>query len=145
MSASASGGSPGAVNWLSFQRAAGHRPKRKSTRAASAAACVPTWAPVEAAVAEKVSGTQRGLRGGVLRLLIDRVGIAGTHQRLALNTMMFQLYGASGAIFRKNLMDQHTIILGLFSGAGGRFSATARPPPPPLRSGVLAKARSSLV
>ena len=40
--------------------AAGHRPKRKITCAASAAACVPTWAPIEADVAELIAGTQRG-------------------------------------------------------------------------------------
>jgi hypothetical protein len=40
---------------------------------------------------------------------------------LALNTMMFQLYDTSGAIFRRNLMANHPIVLGLFSGAGGRF------------------------
>src|ERR1700741_1958098 len=54
-----------------------------------------------------------------------------TKDVLALNTMMFQLYGASGAIFRKNLMDSHPIILGLFSGAGGRF-ILYRPGQPPL-------------
>jgi hypothetical protein len=32
------------------------------TRAASAAACVPAKAPVEAAVAELIDGTQRGSR-----------------------------------------------------------------------------------
>ena len=42
--------------------AAGHRPKRNTTRAASAAACVPTWAPIEALVAELIAGTQRGFR-----------------------------------------------------------------------------------
>jgi hypothetical protein len=40
---------------------------------------------------------------------------------LALNTMMFQLYDKSGAIFRRNLLAKHPIILGLFSSAGGRF------------------------
>jgi hypothetical protein len=40
---------------------------------------------------------------------------------LALNISMFQLYGTAGAIFRQNLMAKHPIILGLFSGAGGRF------------------------
>ena len=30
------------------------------TRAASAAACVPTWAPFEAKVAVLIAGTQRG-------------------------------------------------------------------------------------
>src|SRR5882724_2167409 len=40
--------------------AAGHNPKRKITRAASAAACVPTCAPFEAKVALLIAGTQRG-------------------------------------------------------------------------------------
>src|ERR1700682_3199601 len=40
--------------------AAGHKPKRNMTRAASAAACVPIWAPVEADVALLIAGTQRG-------------------------------------------------------------------------------------
>lgn len=40
---------------------------------------------------------------------------------LALNQAMFGLYEASGAIFRKNLLEQHPVILGLFTGAGGRF------------------------
>src|SRR5882757_116175 len=75
----ASGGSPGMTSCPSFQRAAchslafgsvgamrhnssaaGHNPNRNTTRAASAAACVPTWAPDEAAVAELIAGTQRG-------------------------------------------------------------------------------------
>jgi hypothetical protein len=40
---------------------------------------------------------------------------------LALNTGMFELYGDAGKIFRKNILSQHPVILGLFSGAGGRF------------------------
>src|ERR1700686_4783470 len=40
---------------------------------------------------------------------------------LALNNSMFQLYAKAGAVFRQNLMAKHPIILGLFSGAGGRF------------------------
>src|SRR5262249_32979808 len=44
-----------------------------------------------------------------------------TRNVLALNTTMFQLYGDAGAVFRHNLMAKHPIILGLFSGAGGRF------------------------
>ena len=42
--------------------AAGHSPKRKITFADSAAACVPTCAPIEAVVTELITGTQRGLR-----------------------------------------------------------------------------------
>ena len=40
---------------------------------------------------------------------------------LALNTMMFELYGNAAAIFQKNILSKHPVILGLFSGAGGRF------------------------
>src|SRR5215470_5849374 len=35
-----------------------------------------------------------------------------TKDALALNALMFQLYDASGAIFRKNLKANHPIILG---------------------------------
>jgi hypothetical protein len=38
-----------------------------------------------------------------------------------LNAAMFSLYGDSGAIFGKNILAQHPVILALFSGAGGCF------------------------
>ena len=95
-----SGGSPGMVSCPSFHcavshclalgsfgfmphnsSAAGQSPKRNMTRAASAAACVPTCAPLEAAVAELIEGTQRGLCARrVLRLLIHGEGVAGGHE-----------------------------------------------------------------
>ena len=40
---------------------------------------------------------------------------------LALNTAMFELYGTAGALFQKNILAQHPLILGMFSGSGGRF------------------------
>ena len=40
---------------------------------------------------------------------------------LQLDTSMFELYGDAGQIFKKNILAEHPIILGLFSGAGGRF------------------------
>jgi hypothetical protein len=40
---------------------------------------------------------------------------------LALNTAMFGLYGDSGKVFQRNILNQHPVILALFSGAGGRF------------------------
>src|SRR5262249_916358 len=77
----ASGASPGMTSCPPFHRAvfhspafgsfgaiphnssaAGHRPKRKVMGGASAAACVPTWAPIEAVLAVLIAGTQRGLR-----------------------------------------------------------------------------------
>src|SRR6202030_1303678 len=45
----------------------------------------------------------------------------GTKNILQLNASMFELYDASGTIFQRNFLAQHPLILGLFSGAGGRF------------------------
>jgi hypothetical protein len=45
----------------------------------------------------------------------------GTKNFLQLNTTMFELYGDAGQVFKKNILAQHPLILGLFSGAGGRF------------------------
>jgi hypothetical protein len=52
---------------------------------------------------------------------------------LALNTMMFELYGDAAGIFQRNLLSKHPVILGLFSGAGGRF-ILYRPNMPPLEA-----------
>jgi hypothetical protein len=40
---------------------------------------------------------------------------------LALNTGMFELYGEAGQLVQGSILAQHPVILGLFSGAGGRF------------------------
>jgi hypothetical protein len=55
----------------------------------------------------------------------------GTKNVLQLNTTMFELYGDAARIFKKNILAQHPVILGLFSGAGGRF-ILYRPGQPPL-------------
>lgn len=44
-----------------------------------------------------------------------------TKDMIALNTGMFELYGNAAKIFQKNILAKHPVILGLFSGAGGRF------------------------
>ena len=44
-----------------------------------------------------------------------------TKDMLALNTGMFELYGDAAKIFQQNILSKHPVILGLFSGAGGRF------------------------
>jgi hypothetical protein len=44
-----------------------------------------------------------------------------TKNMLALNTGMFELYGDAAKVFRTNVLAKHPVILGLFSGAGGRF------------------------
>ena len=54
-----------------------------------------------------------------------------TKNVLALNTGMFDLYGDAAKVFQKNILSQHPVILGLFSGAGGRF-ILYRPGQPPL-------------
>ena len=56
-----------------------------------------------------------------------------TNNVLALNTAMFELYGNAGQVFQKNILAQHPVILGLFSGAGGRF-ILYRPGKPPLEA-----------
>lgn len=65
--------------------------------------------------------------------VVTSPGKAATQNVLALNAAMFDLYGAAGRIFRQNIMAAHPIILGLFSGAGGRF-ILYRPGLPPLEA-----------
>ena len=50
---------------------------------------------------------------------------------LALNTGMFSLYESAGKLVQASILSQHPVILGLFSGAGGRF-ILYRPGQPPL-------------
>ena len=45
----------------------------------------------------------------------------GTKNVLQLNKSMFELYGDAAQIFQRNFLSSHPVILGLFSGAGGRF------------------------
>jgi hypothetical protein len=40
---------------------------------------------------------------------------------IALNTSMFELYGDAAKVFQQNILNKHPVILGLFSGSGGRF------------------------
>ena len=44
-----------------------------------------------------------------------------TKNVLALNRMMFELYDDAAEVFKANILRNHPLILGLFSGAGGRF------------------------
>ena len=48
-------------------------------------------------------------------------GETATNDMLALNTGMFELYGDAAKIFQQNILSKHPVILGLFSGAGGRL------------------------
>src|SRR5262249_11094192 len=43
----------------------------------------------------------------------------GAKNILQLDTSMFELYGNAGQIFKKNILANHPIILGLFSNTGG--------------------------
>ena len=49
-------------------------------------------------------------------------GETATKDVLALNVGMFELYGDASKIFQSNILSQHPVILGLFSGAGGSFT-----------------------
>ena len=52
---------------------------------------------------------------------VSTAAATATKNVLALNSEMFELYGDAGRVFQKNILAQHPVILGLFSGAGGRF------------------------
>ena len=65
--------------------------------------------------------------------VISTPGAAATQNVLALNSAMFDLYGAAGQVFKRNILANHPLILGLFSGAGGRF-ILYRPGQPPLEA-----------
>jgi hypothetical protein len=57
----------------------------------------------------------------------------GDQNVLALNSAMFDLYSTAGRVFQHNILARHPLILGLFSGAGGRF-ILYRPGQPPLEA-----------
>jgi hypothetical protein len=44
-----------------------------------------------------------------------------TKNVLALNSGMFELYGDAAKVFQSNILSRRPVILGLFSGGGGRF------------------------
>jgi hypothetical protein len=48
-------------------------------------------------------------------------GEVAANNVLALNTAMFELYGDAAKLFQQNILAKHPIVLGLFSGNGGRF------------------------
>ena len=61
-----------------------------------------------------------GLKTIVGKLAASPAEIA-TKNVLALNTTMFDLYSTSAQLIKANILAHHPVILGLFSGAGGRF------------------------
>ncbi len=66
-----------------------------------------------------------------------------TKNVLALNSAMFDLYSTSAQLIKANILARHPVILGLFSGAGGRFilyrpgEAPLEAPSPPISYQVL--------
>src|SRR3954470_874972 len=52
---------------------------------------------------------------------------------LALNAGMFELYDSAARVFQQNILSKHPLILGLFSGSGGRL-ILYRPGRPPLEA-----------
>src|SRR5215831_9489101 len=58
---------------------------------------------------------------GIAGTSTSSAGEVATKNILQLNTSMFDLYSEAGLTFRKNILARHPVILGLFSGAGGRF------------------------
>src|SRR6266516_2370820 len=70
-----------------------------------------------AAVAQDLPSYMEPITGRTASSAAD----TATKNILALNTGMFELYDDAAQIFQRNLLSKHPVILGLFSGAGGRF------------------------
>jgi hypothetical protein len=81
----------------------------------------------EVANAEDLPGYMQPIVGHAVSSPED----TATKTVLALNTSMFELYDDAAKVFQKNILNGHRVILGLFSGAGGRF-ILYRPGQPPL-------------
>ena len=64
---------------------------------------------------------------------VPTAAAAARQNVLALNTGMFELYADAGQLVQASILAQHPVILGLFSGAGGRF-ILYRPGQPPLEA-----------
>ena len=73
--------------------------------------------PVRAADPPPVPDYMKVITGATL----PGPAITARNNVLALNTAMFELYGDAGQLVQGSILAQHPIILGLFSGAGGRF------------------------
>ena len=69
----------------------------------------------------------------IVGLTTSTAGETANKNMLALNTGMFELYGDAAKVFKKNILAKQPVILGLFSGAGGRF-ILYRPGMPPLEA-----------
>ncbi len=82
--------------------------------AASIAVALAAGTPAHADVAS----SRLGEIVGVEKASPAEVGVADI---LGLNTTMFELYANAAKAFQKTIQAEHPIILGLFSGAGGRF------------------------
>ncbi len=67
----------------------------------------------------------------IVGAVVPTPAVAARQNVLALNTGMFELYGEAGQMVQGSILAQHPVILGLFSGAGGRF-ILYRPGSPPL-------------
>jgi hypothetical protein len=57
----------------------------------------------------------------IVGAVVPTPAIVARQNVLALNIGMFELYGEAGQLVQSSILAQHPVILGLFSGAGGRF------------------------
>ncbi len=113
------------------------------TKAAMAARCALTAISVVlAGGAVQAADLPPYMQGLVGASAVSPAEIA-TRNVLQLNATMFDLYDNASAIFRKNILAGHPVILALFSGSGGRFilyrpgMAPVEAPPVPIAYQVL--------
>jgi hypothetical protein len=91
--------------------------------------CIAFGGTIGAAMAEDLPAYMQPISGRVASSPAE----TATKDVLALNVGMFELYGDASKIFQSNILSQHPVILGLFSGAGGKFTLY-RPDQAPLEA-----------
>jgi hypothetical protein len=95
--------------------------------ACAAVTFVGLFGAIETAKADDLPGYMQPIAGHPVSSSAENA----TKNVLTLNSAMFDLYGDAAKVFQKNILSKHPVILGLFSGAGGRF-ILYRPGQPPL-------------
>jgi hypothetical protein len=106
--------------------------RRILTAAAFGLAAMAGWLPVESQ-AQAPAARPAPFMAPIAGMVTTTPGEVAIQNVVALNSAMFDLYGTAGHIFQHNILAQHPVILGLFSGAGGRF-ILYRPAQPPLEA-----------
>src|SRR5215471_18071079 len=94
--------------------------KKTSLAVSGACALLSPWL-LASSVAPTCAAELPSYFKGIVGTSVGNPGEIANKNILQLNATMFELYGDAAEVFKKNILNKHPVILGLFSGAGGRF------------------------